>query len=479
MTPPKGPLPCSTPLRRALPQQVRFIDAESTASYINRLATANGLEYTELLHLVGRGVKALPAPGTAELYLNTRALDRLSVLSGHPADRLQRALPAVRFGHVPPIGDRYAAWRWCPSESGRQHLVRACRACAAAPGTEQEVFVWSDMPWQVCLRHGTWQDGQPEHHAWTPPADAMEWVLEAHRRRRVFEQRMGPMGRPLFADAYMTVRTWIRQGWMLPGWFVRQSSLTGIDDTSMPSVVTYPEAVELAHLLGRYERQRRTGTLKEHEWWWQLASTLVQWNAPSGWAVRTGTDTDEARGPIDAWITQHNPSHKPGRKLHKSSAAPGRWTQLHRHRRLRLKRPHDRVDRLLPLEKVSCLPSRFIHFQMQPSSVPPRGCRSLGTAPDPSLSIPRLPLLKTVSRARFHLCAVNRMALIPADTCHAWRRGLVPFLLSRRPRAGSRLQLPKIPHGMKRSGMTTPSWAPAPHSHPRRRRQPHRSLRAL
>uniref|UniRef100_UPI0038D4C415 TniQ family protein n=1 Tax=Streptomyces virginiae TaxID=1961 RepID=UPI0038D4C415 len=394
MTPSKGPLPCSTPLRRALPQQVRFIDAESAASYIDRLAAANGLEYTELLHLIGRGVKALPAPGSAELYLNARALDRLSVLSGHPADRLQRGLPAVRFGHVPPIGDRYAAWRWCPSESGRQHLVRACRACAAALGTKQEVFVWSDMPWQVCLRHGTWQDGRPGHHAWRPPADAMEWILKTHRGRLALEQRLGQMGRPLFADAYMTVLTWVQQGRMLPGWRVRQQSLEGIGNTGMPfmpSVVVYPEAVDLARLLGHYERQRRTGTLKEHEWWWQLAYTLVRWNAPSGWALRTGTGTDEARDPLDAWINQHNPLHKPGRKSYRISDKPGRWTQLYRHRRLRLTKPHEHMDRLLPLERVSCLPSHLIHFQTQPSSVPPRGLSQPGDGARSILEHPPTP----------------------------------------------------------------------------------------
>ncbi|WP_145503672.1 hypothetical protein [Streptomyces sp. CFMR 7] len=162
--------------------------------------------------------------------------------------------------------------------------------CAAARDVEQVAFVRSDLPWKVCLRHGTWQDGRPEQNVWTPPADAMDWILQTHQRRVTFEQRFGRMGRPLFADAYITVLTWYQQGWVSPGWFARQRSLRGIDSTSLPSIVTYPETVEMAHLLGRYERQRRTGTLDEARWMRQLAETLARWSAPSGWCVRPGSN---------------------------------------------------------------------------------------------------------------------------------------------------------------------------------------------
>lgn len=359
MAPPKGQRPCSTPLHRALPQQIRFIDAESAGSYIHRLASANGLEFTELLNLVGRGRKILPALGTAELYLNTPALSRLSVLTGCTPDRLQRALPAARAELVLPSTRNTPAWRWFSQGSRRQHLVRACSLCAAARGATQTVYVWSDLPWQVCLRHGTWQNNRPGRHVRGLPAEAMVWIVQAHRRRLAFEQRLGPMGRPLFADAYMTLMTWKQQGWILPEWLLRRRTLVRFDSAShvLSSVVTYPEAVELAQLFGQYERQRLTGTLKEHEWWRQLASTALRWGAPAGWPVRTGTDTDEATEPIAAWIARHNPSGKPGRKLRKPAwpLTPGRYTQLHRYRRVRLRGPHDSADRLLPLERLSCL----------------------------------------------------------------------------------------------------------------------------
>ncbi|MGW1878809.1 TniQ family protein [Streptomyces sp. NPDC001975] len=359
MAPPRGRRPCSTPFHRALPQQVRFINAESAGSYMHRLASANGLEFAKLLDLVGRGRKALPAPGSAELYFNSTALSRLSILTGCSPARLQQALPAARAEHLLPSTRNTPAWRWLLQGSQQQHLVRACSLCAAARGATQTVYVWSDLPWQVCLRHGTWQDNQPGRDARGLPAKATTWLLQAHRRRLAFEQRLGQMGRPLFADAYMTLMTWNQQGWILSEWLVRRQSLEGIDSTGpvLSSMVTYPEAVELAKMFGRYERQRLTGTLKEHEWWWQLAYTMVRWGAPTGWPVRTGTDTEEAREPIAAWIAQHNPSPRPRRKLYKpaQTLAHGRWTMLHRHRRPWPRTPHEITDRLLPLERVSCL----------------------------------------------------------------------------------------------------------------------------
>lgn len=357
MAPPKGPRPCSAPLHRALPQQVRFLHGESAGSFVHRLAAANGLEFADLLHLIGRGRKKLPAPGSAELYFNAAALSRLSVLSGRDPRRLQHALPAARPENMLPSVRNYPAWRWFPQESGRQRLVTACRGCAAVRGAMQTVYVWSDLPWQVCLRHGTWQDLQPDRDAWAPPAKAMTWILQTHQRRLAFEQRLGPMGRPLFADAYMTLLTWQQQGWMLPQWLDRRQSLDGIDSTSplLASVVMYPEAVELAQLFGQYERRRLTGTLQEHQWRWQLADAVVRWQAPPGWPVRTATATDEAREPIDAWIARHNPTGGPRRTLHRVSVSPPHWTQLHRHRRLRLQEPHPHTDPFTPLERMSCL----------------------------------------------------------------------------------------------------------------------------
>ncbi|GGS95818.1 hypothetical protein GCM10010270_79750 [Streptomyces violaceus] len=331
------------------------MDAESAGSYVYRLASANGLECAELLDLVGRGPETVPALGSAELYLDAAALSRLSVLAGYDSVRLQRALPATRPEYLLPSMRSSPCWRWFSRESGRQHLVRACRLCAAVRGAQQTSYVWSDMPWQVCIRHGMWQDDQPEKNAWAPPDDAMAWILQAHRRRLVFERRLGRMGRVLFADAYTALMSWNQRGLTLPGWLVRRQSLDGVDRTSpvLQSVVIYPEAIELAQMFGRYECQRLTGTLNQHVWWNHLAERIWQWNGTWPWAMRNSTD--ELRKPIDAWVAQHHPSHRSERERYTPSINRRRWTRRRRIGGLPLKEPHGIADRILPLEKVSCL----------------------------------------------------------------------------------------------------------------------------
>jgi uncharacterized protein (DUF1778 family) len=229
------------------------------------------------------------------------------------------------------------------------------------------------MPWQVCIRHGMWQDDQPEKNAWVPPDDAMAWILQAHRRRLVFERRLGRMGRVLFADAYTALMSWNQRGLTLPGWLVRRQSLDGVDRTSpvLQSVVIYPEAIELAQMFGRYECQRLTGTLNQHVWWNHLAERIWQWNGTRPWAMRN--TTDELRKPIDAWVAQHHPSHRSERVRYTPSINRRRWTRRRRIGGLPLKEPHGIADRILPLEKVSCLSqsgadsghgaSSFVHRQ--------------------------------------------------------------------------------------------------------------------
>ncbi|MFF2308201.1 TniQ family protein [Streptomyces sp. NPDC058128] len=342
------------PIRRALPQQVRFFNAESSASYISRLASANGLEFAELLELIGRGRKALPVRGSAELYLNEFALARLSVLSGHPVDRLQQTLPAARAEHMLPSSRRYPAWCWLSEESRWQHLVRVCRLCSAARGIMQVVFVWSDLPWRVCLRHGTWLDSRPQHGMGAPPADAMEWVLQAHRRRLAVEKRLGQEGRHLLADAYVTLTSWKQQGLTLRRWWERGDALrdASLVPAAVSSVALYPEAVELASMLGKHKRQYLSRKAGQQLWWEILARTMGEWGAPLAWAVMSSA----VRKPVQSWRDQHDPARRPLRELH---PAAGRRALDELYRRVGKGQALSfNTSQILPLEKISCVQPR-------------------------------------------------------------------------------------------------------------------------
>nr|WP_159400016.1 TniQ family protein [Streptomyces griseochromogenes] len=360
MAPPRGPRPCSTPLHRALPQQVRFINAESTGSFVRRLALANGLEFAGLLDLIGRGRKALPALGSAELYLNAPALSQLSVLTGCAPPRLAQALPAAQPERLLPGLRNYPAWRWFPQESGQQYLVRACPLCAAARGATQTVYVWSDMPWQVCLKHGTWQDNVRPEGAWRPSPEAMAWIARAHQRRRLFEQHLGQAGRALFADAHATCMYWNQQVVRLRGWRERQRQFTRMDESTpiLQSLAIYPEAVELAKLFGRYERQRLTGTLDRILWWRQLAHRIEEWARPLRWGLVRNMLWQECglNLPITAWIAHHDPYLRVHPKLYRITGPCSR--ALRRTRRVpSYGRHRAHADGFLPLDQLSCLPS--------------------------------------------------------------------------------------------------------------------------
>ncbi|MFE1764017.1 TniQ family protein [Streptomyces angustmyceticus] len=327
-----GPWPSSGELRRSLPRQVRFISAESTGSYVRRLAYANGLEPIAVLDLVGRGQKALPDPASTELYLNAAALARLSVLVGCSAARLQQVLPTVRASRLLQTHSKAPAWRWLPRREFQQYVVAACHLCAAAKGARQEAYVWSDTAWHVCVRHGLWLDDQSAGEAaWSLPGECLQPVVQAHRERIRFERSSGPMGRALFADAYSACAHWWNEPRLtLPIWRERQQPFPHVDYSSpFPALlVIYPEVVKLAKMFARHERHRQRGTLDLPAWREQLRKVFRVWGSP--------LEIEEVAQPIALWTSRHRPTPRSGRLY-----------------------AHSKDDLEGPLEHLTCLPFTY------------------------------------------------------------------------------------------------------------------------
>lgn len=299
---------------RALPQRIGFLTGETNASYVQRLAWANGLETAELLRRLGSGLAEPMQPGEAELRLNAAALERLSALTGRPIAHLQRALRCLRGEFLLAGPASTATWTWERTPPGLPCLLQGCQQCAAAKGAHHPVFIWSGMPWSVCRRHGCWLGTVPGQDAVrTSLRDRMPLVLQAERRRIRFERRLGSRGRILFADALSACAYWWNNPRLsLPVWIERQRPFPALDYSApFPAlVVIYPEVVELAQMFAQWDRQNLADRLEPDAWERQMNRLFRSWGSPF--------EVDEVRLPVELWLHRHR-SHTLS-----SSRAP-RW----------------------------------------------------------------------------------------------------------------------------------------------------------
>ncbi|MGW8366841.1 hypothetical protein ACWGK1_40690 [Streptomyces wedmorensis] len=120
----------------------------------------------------------------------------------------------------------------------------------------------------------------------------------------------------------------------------------------MSSVALYPEAVELAGMLGKHKRQCLSSKPGEQLWWEVLARTMGEWGAPLAWAVMSSA----VRKPVQSWRDQHDPARRPLRELH---PAAGRRALDELYRRVgEAQALSFSTYQILPLEKISCVQPR-------------------------------------------------------------------------------------------------------------------------
>ncbi|MBT2529936.1 TniQ family protein [Streptomyces sp. ISL-99] len=291
----------SMPVLRALPQRIGFLAGETNGSYVQRLARANGLGTTDLLTLLGSGPAGPVQPSETELYLSAAALERLSVLSGRPTAQLQKALRCLRDGSLLAGLTPQSAWRWERPAPGLPRLLQGCHRCAAVKGSRHPVFVWCDMPWQVCRQHGCWLDAQPEQQTIRASlCGRIPQVIRAEQQRIRFEQRLGTTGRLLFSDALSACAYWWNNPRLsLPVWIERQRPFPALDysDPFPALVVIYPEVVRLAQMFAQWHQGQMEGGLNPGAWERQMRQLFRSWGSPF--------EVDEVRLPVELWLHRH------------------------------------------------------------------------------------------------------------------------------------------------------------------------------
>ncbi|MGV9843403.1 TniQ family protein [Streptomyces fungicidicus] len=269
---------------------------ESTGSFVNRLAHAHELELGDLLDRVGTGRQPVNPrlPALAELYVNRAALDHLAVLSGRTPHRLQLALTNLQDRFLLP-GDDPARWQW-PFEVREGHVVRCCDLCALARGVGEAAWlVWPD-PWRVCLRHRRFTDDHRGQGPHVVRLARLPEVARAHADRLRLERRFGAAGAELFADGFQVVARWWERtpdvwSWTQRAW---RSGLEARELRTGPLVI-YPEAIQLAREMLRYE-QRGERTPAARAAWVEDVQQLM-----AGW----GLEDVDGWGELAQWLDHH------------------------------------------------------------------------------------------------------------------------------------------------------------------------------
>lgn len=348
--------------------KVPLIAGESTGSFARRLAALNGIPDRDFWLMFGRSVRPGREPSEPRYgdgFLNTAALERLSVMCGRSVGELQFALPNTR-PHRLLKGAGPPAWDW-PWDTPGCFLVRGCELCARVQGTTDQVYLAVDASWQVCARHGRWLDNRREPGAGAIRLAGLPEVVHAERKRRVLERRLGPGGRAMFADAYAITSCW----WNVPVfnpavWQARRRLLraAGRDELRVAPLLFYPEAVALAYELASRERRRQRRTLspgQDSAWLAGLATLMDAWGMPA-----------PALDVVGAWLERHTLLPRPRSRAAREQAGRERPTRG-RYRRLPLPAPHKVTSQDAVLAERSCLPwklGELITNRLQPA---PRG----------------------------------------------------------------------------------------------------------
>lgn len=288
--------------RRPLPLRVRPVPGESTGSFVNRLAHANGLSLADFLDRVGQGeASADPErvekyPQCTEMYVNEAGLRFLAVLADLSTGLLQQDLLSLGAGRLLAGGPEDAAqWRW-PWEPLAGHLVRYCPPCGEDLGVGEAVWLMSPDSWQVCLRHGSWSDDSRGRGPNVVPLAELPETVTAHRARQELAARWGRAGEELFADAFQVAVYWWTRMPDTVCW-VRRAWTAGLDAREMRAapLVIYPEAAELARAMLGFERAGQRDTADRSRWIAGVEQLAAGW----------GVDVAEGRQALLVWLGRH------------------------------------------------------------------------------------------------------------------------------------------------------------------------------
>ncbi|MFF1257591.1 TniQ family protein [Streptomyces sp. NPDC058321] len=186
--------------RRPLHLRLRFLQGESTGSYVTRLAARNMRPVEQLLASIGAGPMLPVEPQYTEMYVSRYGRERLANLSGCSVAELSLRLISLRDEFLLSDGSG-DDWEW-PWDARAGFIVQACSLCAARRATRAPAWLILPDPWHVCLRHGRWTDNSRSLQS--PYIDLREHpgVVRAQQRLNRLRKRLGyAAARWLEADA--------------------------------------------------------------------------------------------------------------------------------------------------------------------------------------------------------------------------------------------------------------------------------------
>lgn len=180
-----------------LPRMVKPYPAETTSSYLARLAHANHLSATSLrFYISGSGSRTVAVSAA-----------RLAAAAGIPLRVLRYAIPDLDLDPGRPAS--YHNGSGLPQRRRDDGL--ACRLCVLARGITEPVRCWKRPENMICLRHRRWI--WPGHNDDQPDLSAQPAILQAHRRHLRLVRRYGRDPVALeFATADQICREWHAHG---------------------------------------------------------------------------------------------------------------------------------------------------------------------------------------------------------------------------------------------------------------------------
>jgi hypothetical protein len=231
---------------RALPVRVRPFPAETTGSFLSRLAHANSTPIPHLLQLAGvqlHDARSFSPATDGRLGWSKTTPGRIAVLAGRPLASLQAALPALT--------GPAASGPSSSSTSGRAgQLMRACPHCTAAKNIEETVLLHGRPQDYLCLRHRLWHRGLSNINLAIVPE-----VVRAQRRhqRRMSRHQAGDIARA-HHDAEEIIGVWQDDDCpaLTDRWLERRHRLTGgyaPADPDSTAVITHPELLAVVQIL--------------------------------------------------------------------------------------------------------------------------------------------------------------------------------------------------------------------------------------
>ncbi|MET8439203.1 helicase associated domain-containing protein [Streptomyces sp900116325] len=243
---------------------------ELTLSFVARIAARYHLGMRELLTAVTEvdGLQNLTGMvyPDSEIHLNTQARARVSVLARVPLHVLERALPA--WTREEPSG-KYGAGpvgRLLRGEEAVAAWGPACPGCTAArTGRLVPARRYLAPEQRVCARHRYWLMYLPGTSGLPVSLAACPEVIEAHRWHVRLLHRSST-GAQAFEVARAVTGSWWDQHWPVEEqWWPARLEATrphGFDPgwwkVAARDLLTYPETVTVARILGSRHWQQRT-----------------------------------------------------------------------------------------------------------------------------------------------------------------------------------------------------------------------------